>query len=232
MADSEWQMARMSPDHPNKPSAICYKPSALSPKLAMRVIGGNARGRQLKVPKGLALRPTAGRVKEALFNILPHDLSGVKVLDLFAGTGNLTIEALSRGAAEAVLVDSSAQSGKAIRENLRRLNLTDRANLWAMPVTRALRLLARQGQTFDLIFLDPPYEQRLIAPALKIIDKEALLLDSGVLIAEHSIREPIESHLEALALTDQRRYGSTVLSFFRPITQTKSITQGSAHHGA
>ena len=196
----------------------------------MRVIGGNARGRQLKVPKGQALRPTAGRVKESLFDILPHDLSGAKVLDLFAGTGNLTIEALSRGAVEAILVDSSAQSGKAIRENLRRLNLASRGKLWMMPVTRALPLLARQGETFDLIFMDPPYERRLIEPALKIIDKETLLRDSGVLIAEHSIREPITFHLETLNLTDQRRYGSTTLSFFRPITQTKSITQGSLHH--
>jgi 16S rRNA (guanine966-N2)-methyltransferase len=196
----------------------------------MRVIGGNARGRQLKVPKGQALRPTAGRVKESLFDILPHDLSGAKVLDLFAGTGNLTIEALSRGAVEAILVDSSAQSGKAIRENLRRLNLASRGKLWMMPVTRALPLLARQGETFDLIFMDPPYERRLIEPALKIIDKETLLRDSGVLIAEHSVREPITFHLETLNLTDQRRYGSTTLSFFRPITQTKSITQGSLHH--
>jgi len=189
----------------------------------MRVIGGNARGRELKVPKGQALRPTAGRVKESLFDILPHDLSGAKILDLFAGTGNLTIEALSRGAVEAILVDSSAQSGKAIRENLRRLNLANRGKLWVMPVTRALRLLARQGETFDLIFMDPPYERRLIEPALKIIDKEILLRDSGVLIAEHSVREPITFHLETLNLTDQRRYGSTTLSFFRPITQTKSI---------
>ena len=196
----------------------------------MRVIGGNARGRQLKVPKGQALRPTAGRVKESLFDILPHDLSGAKILDLFAGTGNLTIEALSRGAVEAILVDSSAQSGKAIRENLRRLNLASRGKLWMMPVTRALPLLARQGETFDLIFMDPPYERRLIEPALKIIDKETLLRDSGVLIAEHSVREPITFHLETLNLTDQRRYGSTTLSFFRPITQTKSITQGSLHH--
>ena len=196
----------------------------------MRVIGGNARGRELKVPKGQALRPTAGRVKESLFDILPHDLSGAKILDLFAGTGNLTIEALSRGAAEAILVDSSAQSGKAIRENLRRLNLASRGKLWMMPVSRALPLLARQGETFDLIFMDPPYERRLIEPALKIIDKETLLRDSGVLIAEHSVREPITFHLETLNLTDQRRYGSTTLSFFRPITQTKSITQGSLHH--
>ena len=87
----------------------------------MRVIGGNARGRRLKVPRGKSLRPTAARVKEALFNILPHDLSGTKVLELFAGTGNVTIEALSRGATEAILVDSSVESGRTIRENLHRL---------------------------------------------------------------------------------------------------------------
>src|SRR5215467_15273173 len=113
----------------------------------MRVIGGNARGRQLKVPKGQALRPTAGRVKESLFDILPHNLSGAKVLDLFAGTGNLSIEALSRGATEAVLVDSSTPSAKAIRENLHRLGLANRTQFLAMPVTRALRLLARQRET-------------------------------------------------------------------------------------
>src|SRR5512145_2444605 len=135
----------------------------------MRVIGGNARGRRLKVPKGRALRPTAARVKEALFNILPRDLSGLRLLDLFAGTGNLTIEALSRGADEAIMVDDSAQSGRAIRENLRRLGLTDRVRLWSMPVERALRQLERRHEAFDLIFADPPYGQRLVERTLRII---------------------------------------------------------------
>ena len=181
----------------------------------MRVIGGNARGRRLKVPKGQALRPTAARVKEALFNILPHDLSGAKALDLFAGTGNLTIEALSRGAAAAILVDSSAESGKAIRENVRRLDLTDRTKVWIMPVARALRLLMRQGETFDLIFLDPPYEKQWIDKTLKIIAQGELLRKSGVLIAEHSIREKVEPRYGSIALYDQRRYGSTLRSFFK-----------------
>lgn len=180
----------------------------------MRVIGGNARGRHLKVPKGQTLRPTAARVKEALFNILPHDLSGTKVLDLFAGTGNLSIEALSRGAAAATLVDSSAASGKAIRENLDRLGLTDRTQLWIMPVPRALRLLERRGETFDLIFLDPPYECNWIGRTLRLIGQGRLLGQSGVLIAEHSLRERVEPIYDSLALYDQRRYGSTRLSFF------------------
>jgi 16S rRNA (guanine966-N2)-methyltransferase len=105
----------------------------------MKVIGGTARGRRLKVPKGLAVRPTAARVKESLFNILPHDFSGLRVLDLYAGSGNVSIEALSRGAVEAVLVDESARSAAVIRENLTRLELLQRAQVWIIPVARALR---------------------------------------------------------------------------------------------
>src|SRR5437773_12576398 len=119
----------------------------------MRVIGGQARGRRLKVPKGNGVRPTAARVKEALFNILPHDLSGIKVLDLFAGTGNLTIEALSRGAAEAILVDSSTESCDAIRENLRRINFVDRIRVWFTPITSYDSILASRGGNFDMIFI-------------------------------------------------------------------------------
>jgi 16S rRNA (guanine966-N2)-methyltransferase len=182
----------------------------------MRVIGGNARGRRLKAPKGQKVRPTAARVKEALFNILPRDLSGLKVLDLYAGTGNVTIEALSRGAKEAILIDSSTASGKAIRENLRRLDLFDRTNVWVTPVTRAVRLLAKRNETFDIIFLDPPYGQRLLETTLKLIAQADLLRESGFLIAEHSVRDPVEEVYASLVLHDQRRYGDTMLSFFQP----------------
>lgn len=180
----------------------------------MRVIGGKARGRRLDVPRGKRLRPTAGKVKEALFNILPHDLSGTRVLELFAGTGNVAIEALSRGAAEAILVDSSAESGKVIRKNLHRLQLTDRTKVWIAPVARALRVLARRGETFDMIFLDPPYEGKWIGSTLTSIADAGLLRETGVLVAEHSIREQVEPRYDCLALRDQRRYGSTLLSFF------------------
>jgi 16S rRNA (guanine966-N2)-methyltransferase len=186
----------------------------------MRVIGGKARGRRLKAPKGQALRPTSDRIKEALFNILPHELTDMRVLDLFAGTGNLAIEALSRGAAEAILVDSSAESAKTIRENLSKLELTGRATVWVAPVFRALRLLARRGERFDIIFLDPPYERRLVEPSLKIIAEGALLRRAGVVIAEHSIREGVEEQYGRLALKDQRRYGATFLSFFGPLEKT------------
>ena len=192
----------------------------------MRVIGGHARGRRLKVPKGRNLRPTSARVKEALFNILPHDLSGAKVLDLFAGTGNVTIEALSRGAAEAILIDSSKESGKVIRENLRRLRLADRTKVWIVPVIRAVKLLAHRGETFDVIFLDPPYEQRWVATTVKAIAEGGLLRQTGLLIAEHSIREELQSRYGALLLYDQRRYGNTLLSFFKQEEPTRLTPEG------
>lgn len=186
----------------------------------MRVIGGIAKGRRLVVPKGRSVRPTAGRVKESLFNILPRDFSGMKVLDLFAGTGNVSIEALSRGAEKAVLVDASERSAAAIRENLRRLNFSERSQVWVAPVTRALRSLAKRGETFDLIFLDPPYDQRLVGTTLKLIAHSNLLNPAGTAVAEHSAREDVKPSYDSVILNDQRRYGDTLLSFFKPAVRS------------
>lgn len=185
----------------------------------MRVIGGERKGRRLLVPKGRAVRPTAARVKESLFNILPHDFSGMKVLDLFAGTGNLSIEALSRGAAKAVLVDASSRSATTIRENLRRLGLAARTEVWVAPAARSLKSLAKRGEIFDMIFLDPPYEQGQLEPSLKGLARGGLLSDTGTIIAEHSAREVVSPRYDSLVLNDQRRYGDTLLSFFKRDTK-------------
>lgn len=181
----------------------------------MRIIGGTAKGRRLLAPKGRAVRPTAARVKESLFNILPRDFSGLKVLDLYAGTGNVSIEALSRGAEQAILVDSSARSVATIKVNLRRFGFAGSAEVWLAPVPRALRSLAKRGTRFDMIFLDPPYDQGLAQSSLDIIAKFDLLNDSGRVVAEHSARETVKSRYDQLALYDQRQYGDTLLSFFR-----------------
>jgi 16S rRNA (guanine966-N2)-methyltransferase len=180
----------------------------------MRIIGGRAKGRRLKAPKGQALRPTSARVKEALFNILPHDLSGWRILDLFAGTGNVSLEALSRGAAEALLVDASRSAARAIEENLRRAGFAAKSSVWTVPVLRSLRVLARRNRKFDLIFLDPPYEKDLVGNVMGILAETEILAESGVIVVEHSIREGVEQTYNNLALRDQRRYGTTVLSFF------------------
>ena len=180
----------------------------------MRVIAGEAKGRRLKAPKGRELRPTGDRVKEALFNILPHDLSGRKVLDLFAGTGNLSIEALSRGAEAAVLVDVSRDATHVIEENVRGLGLTERSRVLTASVFKSVRMLSRREEKFDLIFLDPPYDKELVGETLKAIAAEGLLAESGVVVAEHSVREKVQERYGALVLSDQRRYGDTMLSFF------------------
>lgn len=180
----------------------------------MRVIAGKIKGRRLRAPKGQGLRPTAARVKEALFNILPHDLSGLRVLDLFAGTGNLSVEALSRGAVQAVLVDASRKAEVAIRENLRTLGLSNSSEVWSAPVLKAVRALARRGEKFDLIFLDPPYEKGWVEKILRGLAEEDLLRVEGMVVAEHSVREKIEERYGRLYLRDQRRYGATLLSFF------------------
>lgn len=181
----------------------------------MRVIGGKVKGHRFKVPKGRAVRPTGARVKEALFNILPHDLSGLKILDLFAGSGNLSVEALSRGAAEAVLVDLSPKLARTIRENLRTLGFADRTQIWTSSALQAIRRLAHRRYTFDLVFVDPPYEKGWTGKIVAALGREELLRQSGIVIAEHSIREEVQESYGSLVLQDRRRYGSTVLSFFR-----------------
>ena len=188
--------------------------------MVMRVIGGNAKGRRLLAPKGQSVRPTAARVKESLFNILPHDFSGMRVLELFAGTGNVSIEALSRGAQEAVLVDASARSAATIRENLHRLGLSARAQLWVAPVARTLRSLAKRGARFDIIFLDPPYDKGLVASSLKLIAQGNLLTELGTVVAEHSAREEMKPRYDTLVLNDQRHYGDTRLSFLKRDTRS------------
>ena len=180
----------------------------------MRIIGGTARGRRLKAPKGSTIRPTADRVREALFNILPRDWSGQRVLDLFAGSGSLSLEALSRGAASALLVDESTEAAGLIRRNLQTLGFTDRARIWSQPVSKALGRLADEGAAYDVVFLDPPYDDGWVEKTLATISRGAMLGAGGIAVAEHSVRERVEERYGEFARRDCRQYGDTVLSFF------------------
>ena len=144
----------------------------------MRVITGSARGRRLKTPENDAIRPTTDTVKEALFNILQFDIEGRRVLDLFAGTGQLGIECLSRGAASVVFVDRDREAIRIVKENLKACGLS------ALVLQEdALRFLER-GQTFDLIFVDPPYDSQLYRPVLETINSVDILSDGGIIICE------------------------------------------------
>lgn len=171
----------------------------------MRVIAGTHGGRELTAPKGRGTRPTSDRVREALFSIL-GDVGGLRVLDLFAGSGALGIEALSRGAAEATLVDSAGAAVTSIRRNLEALRLD--AQVVRQPADRFLQAASRDARQYDLVFLDPPYRHastlgRELTSALTPI----LALDARV-VAESDRRDPLGLEL---ALLDERRYGDTLI---------------------
>lgn len=183
----------------------------------MRIVAGTARGRRLTAPRGNRVRPTADRVKEALFSILTAASGGpdgCRVLDLCAGTGNLGIEALSRGAAAAVFVDSSRDSAAVIRRNLELTGFTDRGTVLVQDALGALRTLESRGGTFDLVFLDPPYGQEILPPVLERLGSSPLLAPGAVVVAEHAAREGLAERYGTLERTGLRTYGDTTLAFY------------------
>ncbi|MBR4359329.1 MAG: 16S rRNA (guanine(966)-N(2))-methyltransferase RsmD [Clostridia bacterium] len=179
----------------------------------LRIIAGEMRSRRLKSPEGMDTRPTLDRVRESLFSILQNEVRGARVLDLYAGSGALALEALSRGAEKAVLVDCAPRACQAIRENIEALGCQDRATLLHMKDTAALDALARAGESFDLIFLDPPYRMDP-APICAALAEKGLLSRDGVIVTEHS-RERTPDVPLPLALSDRRNYGIVGLSFYR-----------------
>ncbi len=160
------------------------------------------------------LRPTSDRVKEAIFDILQGCLEGRKVLDLFAGTGALAIEALSRGAKRAVLVEESARARAVLLRNLEACRLEEQAEILSLEVQAGIRILERRGETFEVIFLDPPYGQGLARKALQALSRGTILAPGAVIVAEHSPDEELD-RIASLERIDQRKYGSTRVSFFR-----------------
>ncbi|HEY6837306.1 MAG TPA: 16S rRNA (guanine(966)-N(2))-methyltransferase RsmD [Geobacteraceae bacterium] len=182
----------------------------------MRVIGGSAGGRRLSPPRDRAIRPTADRVKEALFNILTGivgSFDGHRVLDVFAGAGSLGIEALSRGARDAVFVDNSRDAVKLITHNLAELGLSSRATVVAREALTALKSSESRGDTFSLVFLDPPYTKGLTEKVLEYLATSRLLADGAVVVAEVSSRETLPPAFGRLQVFDRRVYGDTAVLF-------------------
>ncbi|MEW6615232.1 MAG: 16S rRNA (guanine(966)-N(2))-methyltransferase RsmD [Thermodesulfobacteriota bacterium] len=186
----------------------------------MRVIGGKAKGRKLLSARGLTTRPTADKIKESIFNILSCDFKDKEVLDLFAGTGNLGIEALSRGASKAVFIESSRHVLPVLEKNLRNCGFTDISQIIGTTVEKGIKILERRGNRFDFIFLDPPYIKGILKDALVKISQSDILKDTSLVIAEHSSSEMVEGGIEGLTLADQRRYGTTIISFFEFFKKT------------
>nr|WP_320115996.1 16S rRNA (guanine(966)-N(2))-methyltransferase RsmD [uncultured Desulfuromonas sp.] len=180
----------------------------------MRIISGQARGKQLASVQGMEIRPTSDRVREALFSSLASRLGsfeGLEVLDLFAGTGALGLEALSRGAAHACFVDSGRQAQKLIQANSAQCGMSQRCQLIALPVERALE---RLRGSFDLIFLDPPYRKGLVDTTITRISRLDLLKPDGLICAEEDKATSVQEFLGNYYRINVKTYGSTALHLF------------------
>ena len=176
----------------------------------MRVITGTAKGIQLKTPEGQLTRPTAERVKEALFSAIQNEIPGGKVLDLFGGTGQLGIEALSRGAGGAVFVDARKEACNLIQENLRKTKLTGQ-------VVQAdyLKYLSSCRDRFHIVFLDPPYAEVFLENALKKISEIDILDDSGIIVTERPLGKELDLALPGFTRSKDYKYGKTLITIYR-----------------
>jgi 16S rRNA (guanine966-N2)-methyltransferase len=183
----------------------------------MRLTGGLDRGRKLRAPRGATTRPTGAKVREAIFNILgpPPELP---VLDVFAGSGALGIEALSRGASAACFIERDGRALQALHRNLRELGFASKARVLGTEAHAALRQLSHDGQHFGWVFIDPPYAAGVVASVLEILAGGNVVASGGVIIVEHDKRNVPPDAVAAVRLIDRRFYGDTGVSFYRSET--------------
>jgi len=180
----------------------------------MRIVAGKNKGTTLKSPKDLSIRPTSEKVREALFDILGISVEEAYFLDLFAGTGAVGIEALSRGAKEVIFIEKEQKCIKNIKDNLEKTKNSQNALVYKIDFLSGLKLLARKNILLDYIFLDPPYNKGLVNISLLEISKLPILRCNGLAIAQHYKKEKVIENLNNLSLYNQRRYGECYLSFY------------------
>ncbi len=180
----------------------------------MRVIAGTAKGRKLVTPEGMNTRPTTDMLKEALFGMIQFDVPGAEFLDLFAGSGGVGIEALSRGAVSLDSVEQDAKALSCIRTNLKTIGFAEKAKVWPMPVERALQQLAAQGRRFDMIFMDPPYLKGWEEKVAALISEYDLLKTDGILIVESASETIVR--VDGLDVVKEKVYKTTRFTFMQP----------------
>lgn len=182
----------------------------------MRVIAGISRGKKLSAPTGVTTRPTSDRVKEALFSILSSriDFSDINVLDICAGTGSLGIEALSQGAGSCCFVECDQSVISILEKNLLVTGNRERSEILNLDAKVALERIAGRGQSYELVFFDPPYDSELYDSVLGPIDSGGLLTPGSILVAECSVRNPLQESYGRLKRFDRRVYGETALEMF------------------
>ncbi len=182
----------------------------------MRIITGKLRGMNLFSPKNMDIRPTADRVKESVFNILGYCFEGTRVLDLFSGTGNLGIEAWSRGADSVVFVDNNRNSLQLLEKNINKAGVSEFVTAIHGDAEKIIKRLAQQGYKFNYIFCDPPYNKGYANSILSTLDKNDILKCNGMIIMEHAKEELVDlTILNRLLLFRKEQYGDTTISFFK-----------------
>ncbi|MDL1967167.1 MAG: 16S rRNA (guanine(966)-N(2))-methyltransferase RsmD [Deltaproteobacteria bacterium] len=182
----------------------------------MRIIGGELKGKKLYTIPGTLIRPTADRLRESIFNILSCLVKGTVVLDLFAGTGALGIEALSRGAEFAVFIDNNKKALSVVERNIQSCAVDNRFKIIRGNIVKNLNCIKSMGLKFDLVFMDPPYNKGFIEPTLINLHDSGSLGKDVCIIVEHTPFEPVLEDCRQFELADQRKYGKTLISFIKP----------------
>lgn len=181
----------------------------------MRIIAGLAKNRKLLSPEGMGTRPTLDRIKQSMFNIIQSRVAESTVLDMFAGTGSLGLEAVSRGAKECYLIDKGTTTFPILKKNVDNLKFNDICTCLNMDSYMALNEFVKKGKVFDIIFIDPPYMKDMIPEAIDIIAKNKLLNPDGIIVSKIDTKEIIFEGNDIIVLTDKRVYGNTTVCFYQ-----------------
>ena len=181
--------------------------------MTIRIIGGELKGRKLVTVPGMKTRPTADRVRESIFNILGERVQGASVLDLFAGTGAMGIEALSRGAESVLFIDDNPAAFGALKKNIKNCSLENRTRAIKWNILKNLNILRAAQPACNLVFIDSPYNQKMVQPTLSNLGLSRCLKNGAMVVIEHSTREPLAENPAEFNIFDQRRYGKTIVSF-------------------
>lgn len=181
----------------------------------MRVISGTAKGRSLKAVPGISTRPTTDKVKEAIFSMIGPYFDGGQVLDLFAGTGGLGIEALSRGMDKAVFIDIEKKSIDTIQHNLQVAGLKDQAEIYRTDAARALKALAKREQQFQLVFLDPPYKMKVIVDLINAMEVQAIIEANTTIVVEHDAKDVLDDVIGGFEQQRRADYGDTAVTIYK-----------------
>ncbi|MFQ5601818.1 MAG: 16S rRNA (guanine(966)-N(2))-methyltransferase RsmD [bacterium] len=181
----------------------------------MRIISGSKKGLKLASVKNSPIRPTTDRFREVIFNVIDNRFRNKPVLDIFAGSGSLGIEALSRGAARAIFIENNSRALSIIKKNLTLSNFEERAEIVKVSAIRALKKLTSSNEKFYLIFADPPYAETILQQTIHIVDKNELLAEEGWLIVEHASKLNLNTQIGSFILKVRKRQGESEVSFYR-----------------